>query len=388
MVAGAARMCHHGEPMSNDRTSRVRVLFIGPFPPPVGGDTVLVSGLSRSRFWEESGISLECVDTSAGGGVRLPDERLGPGDVLRGVRAAARVASRLGRNDVVLLLCNNRFAVTAGLGIAVLCRLSRRPLLVKVFGGFLAERIVRLPGPWRRAAVALLGGAECVFAETMALAEALVSEAGFPSDRVAFLPNCIPADAVSAASPGRRFSGRCVFIGQMKREKGIFDIAEAIGGRADCSCDFYGPFAERDRAAFFASIAACPNLRYRGVAEPGTASRVAAGYDVLLLPTYHPSEGYPAVVLEAYAAGIPVVATRWRSIPEIVIEGETGLLVSVCAPSEILDAVLALRADPGRYEAMRRRASEFVRSFTEDEVVGGMLVPRVLAAARRRGVRC
>jgi glycosyltransferase involved in cell wall biosynthesis len=300
-----------------------------------------------------------------------------------------RTAARLGRSDVVLLWGNNRFVVTAGLGIMLCCRLARRPILVKVFGGYLAERIGRLPHPWRRSAVALLGGAECVLAETRALARALVVEAGLPADRVVFLPNFIPSVAAAEARHGRRFSGKCVFFGQMKREKGIFDIVEALGGRDDCSCDFFGPFVERDRPAFLDAIRERSNLRYRGVAEPGTVSRAAGEYDVLLLPTYHPSEGYPAVVLEAYAAGIPVISTRWRSIPEIVIDGETGLLVSARAPSEILGALDALRSDPERYEAMARKASAFVRSFSEDEVVGRLLVPRVLAAARRRRrVRC
>jgi len=374
--------------MSNEHTAHTRALLIGPFPPPVGGDTVLTANLSRSRFWSEGGIVLDCVDTSAGDRVRLPDEPLGPGDLLRGARIVARVASKLRRSDVVLLWGNNRFVVTAGLGIMLCCRVARRPLFVKVFGGYLAERLARLSSPWRRSAVALLRGVECVFAETKALERELVDRAGLPAGRVALLPNYIPSGA-AAASPGRRFSGKCVFFGQMKREKGIFEIVEAIGAREDCSCDFYGPFAERDRRAFLETISGRANLRYRGVVEPGGVIRAAREYDALLLPTFHPSEGYPAVILEAYAAGLPVVATRWRSIPEIVIDGETGLLVSVHSPSEMLGALDALRADPGRYETMCRKASEFVRSFSEDEVVGRTLVPRVAAAAsRRRRVRC
>jgi glycosyltransferase involved in cell wall biosynthesis len=375
--------------MSNEHTAHTRALLIGPFPPPVGGDTVLTANLSRSRFWSEGGIVLDRVDTSAGDRVRLPDERLGPGDLLRGARIVALVASKLRRSDVVLLWCNNRFVVTAGLGIMLCCRVARRPLFVKVFGGYLAERLARLSSPWRRFAVELLRGVDCVFAETKALERELVAGAGLPAGRVALLPNYIPSGVAAAASPGRRFSGKCVFFGQMKREKGIFEIVEAIGAREAFSCDFYGPFAERDRRAFHEAISGHPNLRYRGVVEPGSVIRAAREYDVLLLPTFHPSEGYPAVILEAYAAGIPVVATRWRSIPEIVIDGETGLLVSVHSPSEIIGALDALRAAPGRYETMCRKASEFVRSFSEEEVVGRMLVPAVAAAAsrRRRGRR-
>ncbi len=370
--------------MANEQTAHTRALLIGPFPPPVGGDTVLTANLSRSDFWREQGIVLDLLNTSAGDRVRLPDERLSPGDVLRGARVVLRAASRIGRRDVVLLWCNNRFAVTAGLGVMLCSRLGRRPILVKVFGGYLAERIARLPYLWRRAAVALLGGAECVFAETELLARELVEEARLPADRVALLPNCLPPGVVARARSGRSFTGACVFFGQMKREKGIFDIVEALAGREDSTCDFYGPLVERDRAAFLDAISGCRNLRYRGVAEPGTVSAVAAGYDVLLLPTYHPSEGHPAVILEAYAAGLPVVATRWRAIPEIVPEGKTGLLISVRSPGEILGALDALRADPGRYDAMCRAASELVKSFSESEVVGRILAPRVAAAVRRK----
>ena len=161
-------------------------------------------------------------------------------------------------------------------------------------------------------------------------------------------------------------------------------IIGALAGRDDCSCDFFGPLVERDRADFLGAISKHPNLRYRGIAEPGTVSGVAARYDVLLLPTYHPSEGHPAVILEAYAAGLPVIASRWRSIPEVVQDGTTGLLVSARAPGEILEALEALRRDPVRYETMRRAAYEFVRSFSEGEIVGRRLVPRVAAAAARR----
>src|SRR5262249_42486224 len=49
-------------------------------------------------------------------------------------------------------------------------------------------------------------------------------------------------------------------------------------------------------------------------------------YDALILPSYAEVEGYPGVILEAYCAGIPVIATRWGGIPEIVTD-ETGILV-------------------------------------------------------------
>ncbi len=78
----------------------------------------------------------------------------------------------------------------------------------------------------------------------------------------------------------------------------------------------------------------------------------------------HPShqEGFPNTILEAMAAGKPVVATRTGGIPEAVIDGETGLLVPPGDPSALAAALLSLLRDPDRAIAMgiagRRRVLE------------------------------
>ena len=173
-----------------------------------------------------------------------------------------------------------------------------------------------------------------------------------------------------------------MFFGHIKREKGVFDIVEALGDKANSSCDFYGPVLERDREEFLAAIAARENLSYRGTVEPGLVSLVAAGYDALLLPTYHESEGYPAVILEAYAAGIPVIATDWLALPEIVEDGVRGILVPVRSPAKIRMAVRRLAADDSLYASMCASALAFAANFSEQAVIGGILVPRVTGRVR------
>ncbi|HEY5133348.1 MAG TPA: hypothetical protein VII85_06660, partial [Candidatus Krumholzibacteriaceae bacterium] len=75
--------------------STKRVLLIGPFPPPIGGDTVLTLNVSRSRYWGERGITIDCIDTSAGDRVRSLDETLTFGDLLRGMRIFSELAVKL-----------------------------------------------------------------------------------------------------------------------------------------------------------------------------------------------------------------------------------------------------------------------------------------------------
>lgn len=75
-----------------------------------------------------------------------------------------------------------------------------------------------------------------------------------------------------------------------------------------------------------------------------------AAFDVLVVPSIN--EGMGRVILEAGAASVPVVATRVGGIPDIVDDGETGLLVAPRAPDELATAVLALVHSPERCHMM------------------------------------
>jgi glycosyltransferase involved in cell wall biosynthesis len=100
-----------------------------------------------------------------------------------------------------------------------------------------------------------------------------------------------------------------------------------------------------------------------------------AACDIVVFPTL-PSlgEGFGLAALEAMAAGRPVIATRVASLPELVAEGETGLLVSPDDPAPLADALVALATDAAvrarMGEAGRRRAREV---FSLDRMVSGTL---------------
>jgi glycosyltransferase involved in cell wall biosynthesis len=80
--------------------------------------------------------------------------------------------------------------------------------------------------------------------------------------------------------------------------------------------------------------------------------RIYAALDVLVLPSRW--EGFGLVLVEAMAAGKPIVATRVGGIPEVVVDGETALLVPPSDPAAIAAAVVSLLTDPERARAMGR----------------------------------
>lgn len=359
------------------RNKKRRILFIGPFPPPIGGDTVTTLNLFRSRYWAESNIAVSRVNTSAGDRVRLYEEKLSVGDVLRGARIFSNVFVKLPRADAVLLLANSRFVLTAGLAIILLCRLFRKPLIVRLFGTSLVQRIEECGRSRRTFVVSHLDKVTYVLAQTNAFADWLIHDAGLSAKRVIRFPNYLPDGVFHEHRTRKLFAGNCIFVGQVKREKGIFDIIEALRGRDDLRCDFYGQIVDRDRELFLGDISKQENIRYEGVIEPGSVIDVIGRYDAFLLPTYHGGEGYPTVILEAFAAGVPVVTTEWRSLPELVENGVRGILVPIRSPDKICEALDRLSADRDLYETIADNAFDFVRSFSEKELIRNTLITMI-----------
>lgn len=95
-----------------------------------------------------------------------------------------------------------------------------------------------------------------------------------------------------------------------------------------------------------------------------------AGLDLLVLPSR--LEGFPLAIVEAMLARLPVVASRVGSVPEAVLDGETGVLVPSGDEAALAAAVAMLLADPGLRARLGGRGRELaLRRFT----------PRVAAAA-------
>lgn len=105
--------------------------------------------------------------------------------------------------------------------------------------------------------------------------------------------------------------------------------------------------------------------------------------DLLLAPSL--SEGAPLALLEAMAAGMPVVATRVGGIPDIVTDGSDGLLFDPACPPDGAAQVLALLDDASLGTALGASARRTAEGFTWTRTAEGMLAAAYAARDARRG---
>jgi glycosyltransferase involved in cell wall biosynthesis len=332
--------------------SPLRILLIGPLPPPLGGTTVSFRQLIR-ELADKDDVACDVVDTSRGeSGGALKSQWIA-------LRTALRLVPLVRRADVVTFHASTEATVRFGPIVLAVCRLLRRPLLVREFGGSFHHDYEKMGRVSRRAVHRLLRSALVLF-QTHLLIDYFAER--FPDARLSWYSNSRPLDGRFASLEVRPGTRRFVFVGHVKPEKGVRELVEAgrrLAGR-DVEIDVFGPLLEGVTERDFSGQEVA---RYRGVLPPDRVASTLREYDALLLPTYHFGEGYPGVILEAYAAGIPVIVTDWLAIPEIVRDGESGLLIEPRQPDAIVDALAGLMDDPSRLRELRVGAREMAGRF-------------------------
>lgn len=137
----------------------------------------------------------------------------------------------------------------------------------------------------------------------------------------------------------------CMFS-RVMQEKGIEDAINAItqvntqAGHIVATLDIYGQIDSGYVARFNTLQQNFPSfIKYRGIIAPDKSVETLKNYFALLFPTYYAGEGFAGTLLDAMAAGIPVIASNWKYNKEIVAEGKTGMLIHSDLISEIKNAL-------------------------------------------------
>lgn len=170
-------------------------------------------------------------------------------------------------------------------------------------------------------------------------------------ERVAGLFDCCgPAEALPADAP------TLVHVSNFRPVKRTLDVIEVfaqVNRGTDARLLMVGDGPERSRAETHARQAGLAG-RVRFLGQQDHVGDLLRASDLLLLPSE--TESFGLAALEAASCGVPVVASRVGGLPEVVVDGVTGLLAPVGDVGAFSAHVTALLADPARRRAMGRAA--------------------------------
>ena len=206
-----------------------------------------------------------------------------------------------------------------------------------------------------------------------------------PGQQVLLLPNgidCAPYAALAREWPDPAAPLRLVYIGRLARGKGLYEalrglaLARTRGARARLVVAGSGPEESRLRR-FVDHLGLAGEVSFAGPVFGDRKARLLGGADAMLFASH--SEGLPYALLESMAAGVPAIATRVGAIPDVVVDGVHGLLISPRDAEAVALAICRLAADrelPARMgTACRRRiasgysidrvAEQFRRLYSE-----------------------
>lgn len=171
------------------------------------------------------------------------------------------------------------------------------------------------------------------------------------------------------------------YMGRLKRDKGLLDLAEAFSSLCERTASAYlivvGRDEERIKPQMERLCTSCA-AKVRFIDWTPAPERYVMAADVLCLPSYR--EGFGSVIIEAAACGIPSLASRIYGVTDAVADGITGILHEPGNVRDLASAMERFVQNPSCREAMGKRARERAETLFAADIVTAALLKYYAAA--------
>ncbi len=351
------------------RTRPVRVAMLGPALKVRGGVSAVVASLLRA--FRSDGFDVRYIATHLDGPKLLKAAAAFTG----AVRLLAVLVFR--RCDVVHV------------HMASHASFSRKSMLLGMARRFGCRTIVHVHGagfdsffdgssPARKRAITrTLESADLVIALSGEWKRRLTAIAPRAAIRVLMNPvDCAEFAGVAAARPDVPSTGGTVlFLGAFGKRKGVYDLLDAIpavaAARREVLFEMGGDQEVAEVRGLVDEKGIESNVRMLGWVSGDDKLAAFTRAHIYVLPSYH--EGLPIGILEALAAGLPVVTTPVGGIPEVVKDGVNGLIILPGDVQALATSILRLLDDAELRERMSEVNIELVRSRHDASIVAATL---------------
>jgi len=173
---------------------------------------------------------------------------------------------------------------------------------------------------------------------------------GLPAGRIGVKPNFLP----DPPQPGKGRENYAVFVGRLSEEKGLNTLLSAWKMVDGMELKVVGDGPQRSELVARASKEGV-NATFLGTLPRNDVLTIVEKAQIQFVPSEW-YEGFPMVIVEAYACGTPVIASRIGSLDEIIIDGETGVKYEPGNPKDLLEKINNLINDKQKLTTMRKRA--------------------------------
>jgi glycosyltransferase involved in cell wall biosynthesis len=333
------------------------IVAIGPLSPPITGPGLKNKYIKRGL--EDAGHDVTWINTLE--------------------RTPATIREFLGEyRDAENILVSASTKVRLGTAFLLAPRLSDEEVNSALLpaGGSFGSELKNLPTGVKGQYLEWFGRFDCILPQSDELSGELREL--FDTDvRISTLPNLRP---VPEESPDfEPFDGadrplRLAYVGRIKETKGLHYLLSAIeavnesGGQV--TVDVFGHFLEGDeyREQFLEQCESTPNAQFLGKLDNEEVIPRLREYDVFAFPTFYSGEGFPGVLVEAFAAGCLVLASDWNYNGKLVSDGHDGLLFEPESSDAIETKIQWLLEHPDRVDAYKQNSWENADNYSIETV--------------------
>ena len=99
------------------------------------------------------------------------------------------------------------------------------------------------------------------------------------------------------------------------------------------------------------------------------STEVVRSYDAVLFPTYYEGEGFAGTIIDAMAAGVPVIASDWKYNTELISNGYNGVLFNTRNIEQLVEVLEDVYQNNSKWVSMKGNCLQEARKYTPDNCI-------------------
>lgn len=270
-------------------------------------------------------------------------------------------------SNVIIMPAHNGIRVIVPL-LVKLNKIFNRKLHYVVIGGWLPDMCKEKTVLSRR-----LKCFDVIYVETSTMKKAMEAQ---EFGNIVVMPNAKDLKVLANPVIRNEIPHKLCTFSRVMKEKGIEEAIQAVSvvntesGHTVFTLDIYGQIDEEQKNWFENLKNDFPTfVKYKGCVSFDSTVDILKDYFALLFPTKFYTEGIPGTILDAYAAGVPVIASKWESFHDVIDDGITGLGYEFNDIVSFKNKLNEICENPVSFNAMKENALKKASLYSLQDII-------------------